>query len=53
VIKVETSWVAPLEGLSKINTDGAFVQATKQGGCSFIVRDYSGEPVLAGVGNLA
>jgi len=40
-----TSWLPPPDGVLKINTDGAFVQATKQGGWGFIVRDSTGDPV--------
>jgi ribonuclease HI len=43
----------PPPGLLKINSDGAFVSDTLTGGRGFIIRDHSGEAVVAGAGRLA
>jgi hypothetical protein len=47
--KPRRSW--PPQGFLKINTDGAYVQATKKGAWGFTIRDYTGDHVLAGTGN--
>jgi len=39
--------------LLKINSDGALVSDTLTGRWGFIIRDHSGEAVVAGAGHLA
>ena len=49
--KPKPKWSRPPPGILKINTDGAYVQETKKGAWGFIIRDYTGEHILAGAGN--
>ncbi|XP_066395703.1 uncharacterized protein [Miscanthus floridulus] len=49
----EQRWRAPPTDFLKINSDGAFVQATFRGGWGFVIRDHQGDAVIAGVGRLA
>ena len=46
-------WARPLEGVMKINVDGAFKTETGQGGCGAVMRNEEGEVVKAGAGNIS
>jgi ribonuclease HI len=46
-------WSKPEGEWLKINTDGSFMQATREGGWGFVVRDSAGEVRGSGVGYLA
>jgi hypothetical protein len=41
-------WSAPPSGQLKINSDGAFIQETHNGGWGFIVKDHQGEAIISG-----
>ncbi|KAM0896420.1 hypothetical protein ACQ4PT_023206 [Festuca glaucescens] len=45
-----TNWVRPPENQVKINFDGAFNQASGEGGWGYIIRDQAGDFVAAGSG---
>jgi hypothetical protein len=44
-------WEPPGEDCLKINVDGAFRRETSSGSCGFIIKNSSGEPVMAGAAN--
>ena len=45
-------WKPPPENFYKINTDGAFRNAEKDGAWGFVIRDCQGHGILAGAGHL-
>ncbi|GJN28806.1 hypothetical protein PR202_gb16973 [Eleusine coracana subsp. coracana] len=44
------NWSPPLSELLKINTDAAFLKEAKTGSWGFVVRNHTGEAVMAGAG---
>ena len=46
-------WKPPDQQFLKINVDGSFIKEDNVGACGFIVRNYLGEPVLAGASNIS
>jgi len=46
-------WKPPHQQFLKINADGSFIKEDNAGACGFIVRNYLGEPVLAGASNIS
>lgn len=50
--RLAIAWSPLPEGILKVNTDGAFVQSTKQGGWGFTFYDHEGNLVLAGAGHI-
>ena len=47
------AWQPPENGFLKINFDGSFAKEGRTGACGFLIRDHSGEPVLAGAANIS
>ena len=50
--KTTQVWSPPPECFLKINTDGAFREASRSGGWGFIIRNERGEDLVAGAGKL-
>ena len=42
------SWQAPAPGWIKINTDGAFIEASGEAGIGVIIRNHLGQVILSG-----
>lgn len=47
-----TKWLRPPPGRLKINADGAFREADKNGGWGYIIRDDGGRVIQSGSGRL-
>jgi hypothetical protein len=43
-------WLQPEQGEVKVNSNGAFHEATKSGGWGFVIRDADGQVIRAGAG---
>jgi hypothetical protein len=43
-------WKKPAEGILKLNSDGAFREASKDGGWGFVIRNHQGRVIRAGAG---
>jgi ribonuclease HI len=48
----QPSWTPPSEDTYKINIDGSFLSGARTGGWGFVIRNYNGEMLAAGAGNI-